>query len=62
MDALAPLYRPARDGFSPLVLVDRLISLAQETDRAGHRRVASGLVALAHAVCDEPAPPAPASA
>lgn len=39
---------------SPLVLCDRLISLAQEADRAGHPGTASQLVHLAHTVFDEP--------
>lgn len=37
---------------SPLVLMDRLISLARDADLAGHARTASGLIALALAVCD----------
>ena len=42
---------------SPLVLADRLLSLAQEADRAGYVAAASNLVGLAHAVFDEtPAP------
>ena len=41
---------------SPLVLCDRLISLAQEADRAGHVGTASQLVRLAHSVFDEKAP------
>lgn len=44
---------------SPLVLADRLISLAQDADRAGYVAAASNLVALALAVFDEtPAPTA----
>ncbi len=42
---------------SPLVLADRLISLAQDADRAGYVAAASNLVTLALAVFDEtPAP------
>ena len=42
---------------SPLMLADRLLSLAQEADRAGYVAAASNLVGLAHAVFDEtPAP------
>ncbi len=38
---------------SPLVLADRLISLAQEADRAGYARSATHLLGLAYAVFDE---------
>ncbi|MGH7118515.1 MAG: hypothetical protein ACREFP_05950 [Acetobacteraceae bacterium] len=41
------------DHFSPLVLIDRLIALAEEADRAGMERAAGSLVRLAYAVCDE---------
>lgn len=39
---------------SPLVLSDRLLTLAQDADRAGLRAAADKLVFLAHAVCDTP--------
>ena len=38
---------------SPLVLADRLLSLAQDADRAGYVAAASNLVSLALAVFDE---------
>ncbi len=38
---------------SPLVLADRLISLAQDADRAGYAQSASRLLGLAYAVFDE---------
>ena len=38
---------------SPLVLADRLISLAREADRAGYTDSASRLVGMALAVFDE---------
>ncbi len=38
---------------SPLVLADRLISLAQDADRAGYSASASQLISLAYAVFDE---------
>jgi hypothetical protein len=38
---------------SPLVLSDRLISLAQDADRAGYTGTAEQLVSLACAVFDE---------
>ena len=47
----------ARAAASPLVLADRLLSLAQDADRAGYVTAASNLVSLALAVFDEtPAP------
>lgn len=39
--------------FSPLVLIDRLISLAEQADRAGMDSVAGRLVQLACTVGDE---------
>ena len=56
---LRPSAAPSRDllaGASPLILADRLISLAQEADRAGHVGTASQLVRLAHTVFDEKPP------
>ncbi len=38
---------------SPLVLADRLLSLAQDADRAGFFKPAERLLKLAYAVCDE---------
>ena len=38
---------------SPLVLADRLITLAQDADRAGYARSATRLLGLAYAVFDE---------
>ncbi len=38
---------------SPLILSDRLISLAQDADRAGYAITAEHLVHLAHIVFDE---------
>ena len=38
---------------SPLVLADRLISLAQDADRAGYAQSATRLLGLAYAVFDE---------
>jgi hypothetical protein len=39
---------------SPLVLSDRLITLARDADRAGFTSTADRLVRLAYAVFDEP--------
>ena len=44
--------------FSPLVLAESFILLAQEADRARCRRSASRLIVAAHAVLDENAPAA----
>ncbi len=38
---------------SPLMLADRLLSLAQDADRAGFFKPAERLLKLAYAVCDE---------
>lgn len=38
---------------SPLLLSHQLLALAESADRAGLRRSASRLVALAHSVCTE---------
>ena len=43
---------PARP-ISPLMLADRLISLAQDADRAGYPDAATTLLAMAHEVLDE---------
>ena len=39
-----------------MLLADRLITLAQEADRAGYRDTASNLVNLMYSVLDEPHP------
>ncbi len=39
--------------FSPSVLAESLILLAQEADRSGYRRSADRLIAVAHAALDE---------
>jgi hypothetical protein len=39
--------------FSPLMLSDRLITLAEDADHAGHREVAAALIGLAYTVLDE---------
>ncbi len=38
---------------SPLMLADRLLSLAQDADRAGMAKPAQRLLKLAYAVCNE---------
>lgn len=38
---------------SPLVLADRLITLAEDADRAGLRKAAGRLLRLAERVCEE---------
>lgn len=44
---------PVAAPFSPLVLTERLIALAQDADRAGLRRTAGRLVRLAERACTE---------
>ena len=41
---------------TPLVLADRLITLAQDAERAGYRGAASGLVKLMNSMLDSSAP------
>ncbi len=46
--------RPSRAApSSPLMLCDRLLSLAQEADRAGFAIIAEHLLHLAHSVLEE---------
>jgi hypothetical protein len=47
------LHEAPRPATSPLMLADRLISLAQEADRAGYTLSASRLVTLVYAMFDE---------
>jgi hypothetical protein len=46
-------FFPEANKVSPLVLADRLLSLAQDADRAGFTRPAERLLRLAYAVCNE---------
>lgn len=46
---------------SPLVLADRLITLAQDADRAGYRQQAEHLVAMVYSVLDATGAGLPAS-
>jgi hypothetical protein len=43
--------------FSPLLLSDRLLTLAEDADRAGLRTAAESLLFLASKVLDQPARP-----
>lgn len=58
--ANAPAHLAIAPRFSPLVLADRLISLAQEADRAGLHDSASRLLGLVYAVLDDEKVPASA--
>ena len=58
--ANVPALRVQAPIFSPLVLADRLISLAQEADRAGLHDSASRIVGLVYAVLDDDNLPASA--
>lgn len=57
MYSLLAASEPPR--FSPLVLADQLLVLAQEAGRAGLPAAADRLIALAFDVCDEKAAPTP---
>lgn len=55
--AVQPLsVRSGDPQFSPLVLADQLITLAQEADRAGYVESASRLIGLVYAVLDDEGP------
>jgi hypothetical protein len=56
--ANAPAHLAKAPRFSPLILADRLISLAQEADRAGLHDSASRLLGLVYAVLDDEKAPA----
>ncbi len=56
--AKAPTHLGQAPRFSPLLLADRLISLAQEADRAGLHDSATRLLGLVYSVLDEEAVPA----
>ena len=51
MSQIAPAPQTA---FSPLMLSDRLLTLAQDADRAGYRVAAENLLFLAEEVLDRP--------
>lgn len=53
--ASTPVHFGQAPRFSPLILADRLISLAQEADRVGLHDSASRLLGLVYAVLDEEA-------
>ena len=52
MPRITSLQEPA---FSPLMLSDRLLTLAEDADRAGYRVAAEHLLYLASEVLDNPA-------
>jgi hypothetical protein len=52
MNAIAPAVSAKTIPFSPLILADRLLSLAQDADRAGYTGTASQLVAEMYQVLD----------
>ena len=51
MTRIIPQSQPA---FSPLLLSDRLLTLAEDADRAGYRIAAEHLLSLASEVLDQP--------
>lgn len=54
--ATSPVPVSTASTISPLVIADRLITLAQDADRAGMVGAANRLIDLAYAVFDERAP------
>ena len=49
-----PIRAPGAAGLSPLQLADRILSLAQAADAAGHPDAASQLLTAMYAVLDRP--------
>lgn len=56
MESIVPAAPTERVPFSPLMLADRLLSLAQDADRAGFTGTASNLVAEMFEVLDSGLP------
>ena len=56
MDSTVPAAPTERAPFSPLMLADRLLSLAQDAERAGFTGTASNLVAEMFEVLDSGLP------
>lgn len=56
MDSIVPAGPTESIPFSPLMLADRLLSLAQDADRAGFTGTASNLVAVMFKVLDSGLP------
>jgi len=52
MTRIVPQNEPS---FSPLLLSDRLLTLAEDADKAGFRTAAESLLSLASEVLDQPA-------
>lgn len=50
---LAPPVQASVTGISPLMLSDRLLTLAADADRAGLASAATTLIGLAHTVLDQ---------
>ena len=48
-----PLIQPTEPHLSPLILADRLLTLAQDADRAGLPRPAERLLRVAYAMLNE---------
>jgi hypothetical protein len=55
MSYIAPIARAPQPVLSPLMLSDRLLTLAQDADQAGLRCAAEHLLSLACEVLDKPA-------
>ena len=54
MAYISQIVPPEHAAFSPLMLSDRLLTLAEDADRAGFRLTAEHLLTLAEDVLDEP--------
>jgi hypothetical protein len=55
MAYMTPIVPENPPAFSPLMLSDRLLTLAEDADKAGLRTAAESLLTLASKVLDQPA-------
>ena len=56
MSYMTRVVSQKEQAFSPLMLSDRLLTLAEDADKAGFRTAAENLLFLASTVLDQPAP------
>ena len=54
MNHMSQIASETKPAFSPLLLSDRLLTLAEDADRAGYRLAAEHLLSLASEVLDAP--------
>ncbi len=54
MTYMTRIVHETKPAFSPLLLSDRLLTLAEDADKAGYRITAEHLLSLASEVLDQP--------